>query len=153
MKKYKYLTITVGRKQRYLTVQSSTPLDEGSDAIDAKERLEQKSVFLTETPLSKMLPEMDIDGFPLDSIIELLLYCSDRDKVSIDSFYNTLVSSFVRSRYSEDEMEAIICNQLDDPTNEEHAKEYKDMQAYRTVCKQTAKDVIEKAKNYYGSED
>lgn len=153
MKKYKYLSITVGKSKRYLCVMDSTPLEFSSDTIDAKEVYSHGSFFDADAPLKEILCGMNLGlNQYIDGYVELLDFCASRDSISPRYYYNTLVSAFVRSSYSEDEMEAIICNQLDDPTNEEHAKEYKEMQEHRAYCKSIAKEIIEKAEKY-GSKD
>jgi hypothetical protein len=52
-----------------------------------------------------------------------------------DYTYGNMVRNNVRKKYSADDMEAIINNYLDDPTNPEYLQEFKNMQIYRKECK------------------
>lgn len=59
--------------------------------------------------------------------------------------YPMLVSSLVRERYSEDDVEAIINNYLADP--EGHKADFDELQAWRVKAKQVAREVIEASMN------
>jgi hypothetical protein len=59
--------------------------------------------------------------------------------------YPMLVSSLVRERYSEDDVEAIMNNYLADP--EGHKADFDELQAWRAKAKQTAKEVIDATKH------
>jgi len=141
-----HLSVTVGKDGKYLGVRCG----------DAK-----FISFGYDTPvreiLGGILPLCEDSGDSADKgnngsndvLAEILCFCADRDSSEVESYYNVIVSVLVRGRYSEDEMEAIICNQLEGSDgSEEHAKEYKAMQAYRSECKARAKDIIGKSKTY-----
>lgn len=53
--------------------------------------------------------------------------------------YDDLVSMFIRERYSQDNVEAIINNYLSNP--EKHKAEFDEMQAYRLGCKERAREI------------
>lgn len=59
--------------------------------------------------------------------------------------YPMLVSSLVRERYSEDDVEAIINNYLADP--EGHKADFDELQAWRVKAKEVAREVIESNKH------
>lgn len=148
MGKYKYISITVGKNDSYLSIQNPKQYDEETLMEVETEGITpvQSSVFTMRASLKELLGGLENIEENTDVVVELLRFCSERDEALIDNYYNTLVSAFVRSKYSEDEMEAIICNVLDaDSQSEEHNKEYLEMQAYRKECKKMAKEVIEKA--------
>ena len=49
--------------------------------------------------------------------------------------YEQLVSKYIREKYSQDSVEAIIANYLNEPENETYIKEFNDFQEYRKNCK------------------
>ena len=59
--------------------------------------------------------------------------------------YPMLVSSLVRERYSEDDVEAILNNYLADP--EGHKADFDELQAWRVKAKEVAREVIESNKH------
>lgn len=60
--------------------------------------------------------------------------------------YGEIVSKLIRLKYSDDSMTAIINNYLDSPEDQEHLKEFNEMQEWRKKSKETAKEAIEFAK-------
>lgn len=54
--------------------------------------------------------------------------------------YDSLVSFLVRERYSQDNVESIINNYLEDTSND---TEFKELQVYRVECKELAKKCME----------
>ena len=52
--------------------------------------------------------------------------------------YSGIVSAIVRSRYSQDDVEAIILNAVD----KEHMAKYEELQEWRKFAKQLAKSVL-----------
>lgn len=62
-----------------------------------------------------------------------------------DLSYDELVSGFIRIKYSDDSMTAIINNYLLDPTDEEHLEEFNTMQDWRKESKRIAKEAIQYA--------
>ena len=63
-------------------------------------------------------------------------------RVPLDYTYDTLVAAFIRERYSDDKMQAIINNYLMEPDNSEHEEEFKEMQAWRKHIKEVCKEII-----------
>lgn len=63
------------------------------------------------------------------------------------NIYGSVLKDLFRQRYSQDKVEAINNNHLDDVEdgviNEEHIKERDDMKAYRKECKKQAKIILE----------
>ena len=56
-----------------------------------------------------------------------------------DEKYARLVDAYVREKYSQSAVEAIINNYLSDPENEEYKAEFASLQTYREECKDKAK--------------
>lgn len=56
--------------------------------------------------------------------------------------YKDFVTGIVRMKYSQNDVEAILCNHGDG--NEEHAKEYDDFQAWREQAKQWANEILDR---------
>jgi hypothetical protein len=59
-----------------------------------------------------------------------------------EHFYGRLVTLLFRERYTQDDVEAINNNYLDDPTNQKYADEFRLMQHYRKTCKSRAKEML-----------
>lgn len=55
--------------------------------------------------------------------------------------YDHIVTIIIRSRYSADQMEAILNNQIADATAK-HLAEFEEMQEWRKLAKQTAKQIL-----------
>lgn len=77
--------------------------------------------------------EMEHDNDPL------MMACERIELEAID--YPSVVSSIVRCKYSQSDIEAIVLNGSD---TEDHAAEYQAMQAWRTEAKRIAKIVVGK---------
>lgn len=56
--------------------------------------------------------------------------------------YGPLVNTLICLRYSNDEMQAIINNYLLDSTDENVLNEFNEMQNYRKLCKEVAKQIL-----------
>ena len=56
--------------------------------------------------------------------------------------YKDFVTGIVRMKYSQNDVEAILCNHGDG--NAEHAKEYDDFQAWREQAKQWANEILDR---------
>ena len=69
----------------------------------------------------------------------MMMACERIELEAID--YPSVVSSIVRCRYSQSDIEAIVLNGSD---TEEHAAEYADLQAWRAEAKRIAKIVVGK---------
>ena len=62
---------------------------------------------------------------------------------SWEVLYGHRVTAEIRKKYSRDQIEAIVNNYLDDPTNETYAAEFKALQEYRKHCKAVVKIEME----------
>lgn len=80
---------------------------------------------------------MKIRDEKLKKIAEFLKGTNDAKDI-----YGSVVNDLFRQRYSQDKVEAINNNYLDDMTNVEHIKEREDMKAYRRECKLEAKRIL-----------
>lgn len=56
--------------------------------------------------------------------------------------YNDFVAGIVRMKYSQNDVEAILCNHGDG--NADHAKEFEDFQAWREQAKQWANEILDR---------
>jgi hypothetical protein len=56
--------------------------------------------------------------------------------------YPQIVDALVTKKYPQDQMQAIINNHLADPEDEGHLAEFQQMQAWRTLAKATAKEIL-----------
>lgn len=56
--------------------------------------------------------------------------------------YNDFVAGIIRMKYSQNDVEAILCNHGDG--NAEHAKEYEDFQAWREQAKEWANEILDR---------
>lgn len=56
--------------------------------------------------------------------------------------YKDFVTGIVRMKYSQNDVEAILCNHGDG--NAEHAKEYDDFQAWREQAKEWANEILDR---------
>jgi len=81
---------------------------------------------------------MEIRDTKLKKIAEFLKGTNDAKDI-----YGSVINDLFRQKYSQDKVEAINNNYLDDMTNEEHIKERDDMKDYRKECKRVAKEVLE----------
>lgn len=59
-----------------------------------------------------------------------------------DEKYARLVDAYVREKYSQSAVEAIINNYLSDPENEKYKAEFAALQLYREECKEKAKTEV-----------
>lgn len=59
-----------------------------------------------------------------------------------DEKYARLVDAYVREKYSQSAVEAIINNYLSDPENEKYKAEFAALQTYREECKEKAKTEV-----------
>ena len=52
-----------------------------------------------------------------------------------DALYKQEVSKLIRTKYNQNDVEAILNNYLEDPTDEKYIKEFKELQKFRAECK------------------
>lgn len=55
--------------------------------------------------------------------------------------YGKIVSCIIRGKYSEDDVEAIVNNYLDDPHG--HKPEFDELQKWRSIAKKRAREIID----------
>lgn len=70
------------------------------------------------------------------------------DPQSWDNLYGKMVTKEIRKVYSQDQIEAIINNYLDEPSNPKYLKEFTDLQNYRKSCKTKVKAEMEGGYGY-----
>lgn len=58
--------------------------------------------------------------------------------------YAKVLAALIRIRYSQDAVEAITCNYLLDPKNEQWKREFDEFQSYRRECKTEAAEIVKK---------
>ncbi len=73
---------------------------------------------------------------------EILQQQAEQKKHMQSLNYDELVERFVRQRYSQSDVEAIINNYLGDNGNEQYQSEFKALQEYRKECKAKAKEIL-----------
>lgn len=56
---------------------------------------------------------------------------------------SAIISAVIRAKYAQDEMEAIINNYLEDPTDEDTLADIHEMQSWRKQAKLVAKEALE----------
>lgn len=56
---------------------------------------------------------------------------------------SAIISAVIRAKYDQDEMEAIINNYLEDPTDEEALADIHEMQTWRCLAKQIATEALQ----------
>lgn len=137
-----YFSVSAGKSRKYLNVVASAiNMVAGSDSEESS-----LSVVSVDASLSvrAILAELPIHELGDESLVSVLKYVAKRDAVTDYSVYKgALVNAMVRVNYSEDEVEAIVCNVLAAEVTEEHKNEWLAFQAYREECKARAKAIIE----------
>lgn len=73
----------------------------------------------------------------LQDLIDTSITIQDKERT-----YGIAVSKFIRQYYSENRVESIINNYLDD-ASEKHIAEFKELQNFRKACKAYAKQLLE----------
>ena len=86
-------------------------------------------------------------GFEYDSILVTM----DHGLPLTETDYDILVSSIIRSKYSADSMEALLNNYLSD-RSAEHENEWNEMQAWRQIAKEQAREIINAYMEEYENE-
>ena len=61
---------------------------------------------------------------------------------AIEGDYATLVDYLIKIAYSPEDQIAILCNYQLSPTNDKYLREYNEMQDWRKLCKETAKNYL-----------
>ena len=135
-------SVSVGKSKKYLNIVVSA-INTSADADSEKSSLYVVSVDAS-LSVRAILSELPIHELGDEAIVSVLKYVAKRDAVTDYSiYYGALVNAMVRSKYSEDEVEAIVCNVLAAKITEEHKNEWLAFQAYRGECKARAKTIID----------
>lgn len=133
-------SVSVGKSKKYLNVVVSAI---NTAAVSGESQLSVVSVDAS-LPVRAILSELPIHELRDEALVSVLKYVAKRDAVTDYSAYKgALVNAMVRVKYSEDEVEAIMCNVLAYEVTEEHKNEWLAFQAYREECKARAKTIID----------
>ena len=105
-----------------------------------------------QAPAKEILLTLPVQNIPDEALASILSYIAQRDAVADSSiYYGPLVTALVRSRYSEDEVEAIVnnalmvqnmpstCNEIEERSI---AAEFEYFQNFRLQCKARAKEIL-----------
>jgi hypothetical protein len=75
--------------------------------------------------------------------IELAKKNKEEAPKAFSAAYGKMVEDEIHTGFSPSEIEARTQNYLDDPTNERYIAEFKDLQAWRKLCKAKYKALLE----------
>ena len=105
-----------------------------------------------QAPAKEILLSLPVQNIPDEALASILSYIAQRDAVNDSAiYYGPLVTALVRSRYSEDDVEAIVnnalmvqnmpssCNEIE---GRSIAAEFEDFQNFRLQCKARAKEIL-----------
>ena len=103
-------------------------------------------------PAKEILLALPVQNIQDEALASILSYIAQRDAVTDSAtYYGPLVTALVRSRYSEDEVEAIVnnalmvqnmpssCNEIEERSI---SAEFEDFQNFRLQCKARAKEIL-----------
>lgn len=136
-------SVSVGKSKKYLNVVTSA-INMAADADSGEESSLSVVSVDASLPVRAILAELPIHELGDEALVSVLKYVAKRDAVTDYSVYKgALVNAMVRSKYSEDEVEAFVCNVLAAEVTEEHKNEWLAFQAYREECKARAKAIID----------
>lgn len=97
----------------------------------------------TEEELAALLPE-DMDM--AEEFANEHKYCYYQAKVLMGAWcYDKAVDAIITTRYPNDKMQAVINNYLLDPEDPEALQEFNEMQEFRQMAKQFAKEITNKS--------
>ena len=135
-------SVSVGKSKKYLNVVVSA-INTAASADSGGSPLSVVSVDAS-LPVRAILAELPIRELGDEALVSVLKYVAKRDAVTDYSiYYGALVNAMVRSKYSEDEVEAILCNIFASDWNDENKAEAVEFQSYRKDCKARAKAIID----------
>ena len=105
-----------------------------------------------QAPAKEILLALPVQNIPDEALASILSYIAQRDAVTDSAiYYGPLVTALVRSRYSEDDVEAIVnnammvqnmpssCNEIE---KRRIAAEFEDFLNFRLQCKSRAKEIL-----------
>ena len=137
-----YFSVSAGKSRKYLNVVTSAiNMIAGADSEESSLSVVSVDASLSVRAILAQLPIHELED---EALVSVLKYVAERDAVTDYSVYKgALVNAMVRVNYSEDEVEAIVCNVLAAKVTEEHKNEWLAFQAYREECKARAKAIID----------
>ena len=127
-----------------------------ADGVSAEDSQDQNFTRVVsvnaQAPAKEILLALPVQNIPDEALASILSYIAKRDAVADSSiYYGPLVTALVRSRYSEDEVEAIVnnalmvqnmpssCNEIE---KRRIAAEFEDFLNFRLQCKARAKEIL-----------
>lgn len=135
-------SVSVGKSKKYLNVVTSA-INMAAGADSEGSPLSVVSVDAS-LPVRAILAELPIHELGDEALVSVLKYVAERDAITDYSiYYGALVNAMIRSKYSEDEVEAILCNIFASDWNDENKAEAVEFQSYRKECKARAKAIID----------
>lgn len=133
-------SVSVGKSKKYLNIVASA-INMAADSGGSPLSIVSVDASL---PVRAILAELPIHELGDEALVSVLKYVAKRDAVTDYSVYKgALANAMVRVNYSEDEVEAIVCNVLAAEVTEEHKNEWLAFWAYREDCKARAKTIID----------
>ena len=127
-----------------------------ADGVSAEDSQDQNFTRVVsvnaQAPVKEILLALPVQNIPDEALASILSYIAKRDAVTDSAiYYGPLVTALVRSRYSEDEVEAIVnnalmvqnmpssCNEIEERSI---ASEFEDFLNFRLQCKARAKEIL-----------
>ncbi len=127
-----------------------------ADGVSAEGSQDQDSARVVsvnaQAPAKEILLALPVQNIPDEALASILSYIAQRDAVTDSAiYYGPLVTALVRSRYSEDDVEAIVnnalmvqnmpssCNEIEERSI---SAEFEDFQNFRLQCKARAKEIL-----------
>ena len=127
-----------------------------ADGVSAEDSQDQNFTRVVsvnaQAPAKEILLALPVQNIPDEALASILSYIAQRDAVTDSSiYYGPLVTALVRSRYSEDEVEAIVnnalmvqnmpssCNEIE---KRRIAAEFEDFLNFRLQRKARAKEIL-----------
>ena len=127
-----------------------------ADMVTAEGSQDQNSARVVSVnamaPAKEILLTLPVQNMPDEALASILSYIAQRDAVTDGAtYYGPLVTALVRSRYSEDDVEAIVnnalmvqnmpssCNEIE---GRRIAAEFEDFLNFRLQCKTRAKEIL-----------
>lgn len=92
---------------------------------------EKVHISVTPTRMSKLVTVYTEDG-----MVSVSMALSEVSR-------NKLIAAIIRSKYSVDDMEAVVNNFVSDPESDKATKDFKDMNEWRKLAKRVATSAIE----------
>lgn len=135
-----YFSVSAGKSRKYLNVVASAI----NVAADSRESSLSVVSVDASLPVGAILAQLPIHELEDEALVSVLKYVAERDAVTDYSiYYGALVNAMVRSKYSQDEVEAILSNIFASDWNDENKAEAVEFQSYRKDCKKRAKTIVD----------